>query len=412
MNKRTNAIIYSLLALGLIILIVVVSRSGSAPNNTNDSAETNANIPAAAQISTSDHTKGGTQTAPATLIEYGDFQCPACGAYTPVVAGLKDHFGNRLRIVFRHFPLTQIHRNAMQASLAAEAAGMQDKFWEMHDLLFDRQGQWSTLSASTFLETLTAYATELGLDTVQFESDMESTESKNKIAADTKSGNQLGVNGTPTFFLNGKKLQNPASTQAFIDLIEAEIGDASVAPVSTNDLSQNEYVHEHANFAVYLNGKKLDFSLAKYQSDEVDVNDPNHDHDSHEHDPYTHLHDGVGNVIHKHKAGVTMGYFLGTLGMELTNTCFTDDNGTAYCNGDGNSLKFFLNGNRVQSLADYELTDLDQILISYGPLVDSALEQQLASITDDACVYSELCPERGEAPTENCVGGLGTNCEQ
>ncbi len=408
---KKSSIIYIILAVALFGLIVWASRGPSLPDAPGDA---NGDIPAAAMILESDHSKGGNDTAPATLIEYGDFQCPACAAYADVVTALGAEFGRKLQIVFRNYPLTQIHRNANAASAAAEAAGNQGKFWEMHDLLFGRQSQWSNLTTPEAADLFADYARELNLNLERYNTDVTSDAVKQKVAADVRSGNDLGVRGTPTFILNGKKLQNPGTPEDFIALINAEIGDAEVAPLSEADISQNETVHEHADFALFLNGQQFDFGKDEYQSDEPVNEDPQHEHNDEltQHDPYVHIHDGVGSIIHKHKAGVTMGYFFETLGFELSDLCIKDDKGNEYCAGDGNSLKFFVNGKRVPSLVDYEFNDLDQILISYGPLVDTTVTAQLGSITDEACIYSETCPERGEAPTENCVGGLGTDCTQ
>lgn len=167
----------------------------------------------------SDWMKGNSQ-AEATLIEYGDFQCPACATYYPMTKQLLQDYPENLRIVYRHFPLPS-HRNAYPAALAAEAAGNQGKFWEMHDILFEKQDEWSNLAnpKEKFLE----YATELGLDLDKFESFYESDEAKNSADADTLSGNNLGVNATPTFYLNGRKLESIRSYQDFSSRVEEVI---------------------------------------------------------------------------------------------------------------------------------------------------------------------------------------------
>lgn len=372
MNKRTTAILYTLLALGLLVIIVLAAR-GSSSSPTPGNSESG-DVPTAAQITEADHTKGGTQTAPATLIEYGDFQCPACAAYAEVVRGISDQFGNRLRVVYRHYPLTQIHPNATRAAYATEAAGMQNMFWEMHDLLFERQGQWSNLPASAAEETFLNYAIELGLDGAQFKEDVESDAVRDKVAADTRSGNQLGVRGTPSFYLNGVKIDNPGSAQAFIDLIDAEIGDAQVAPVSASDLSQNPDADVYADFAVFLNGEQF---VIDQQPEDAAIAALAED----------------GLVMHAKKEGVTVGYVFDAYGMTLTNDCLTTNQGDEFCSGDGNSLKFFVNGKRVQSLASYEFENQDQILISYGPLVDTTITDQLDAVTTKACEYTQDCQE-------------------
>ena len=164
-------------------------------------------------ISTTDHVRGKPD-AKLTLVEFGDFQCPACAAYEPLVpADNKDV----LKVVFRHFPLTQMHQNALMGAKAAEAAGMQGKFWEMHDMLYDKQKEWSLgLNAR---DIIMGYAVTLKLDTKKFSDDLNSKAIEDKILAELKEGTQLDVQGTPTFFLNGRRLENPQSLEAFDKII-------------------------------------------------------------------------------------------------------------------------------------------------------------------------------------------------
>ncbi len=152
--------------------------------------------------------------AKVTLIEYADFQCPACHAYYPLVKQLQE-FKN-LSIVYRYFPLSQ-HANAWPAAQAAEAAGQQGKFWEMHNMLFDNQDNWSTSNSPE--EIFDAYAQTLGLDMTKFKADFNSAATKNKIQADYQSGASQ-VDGTPTFFLNNQKIKNPQSYGEFKDIIQ------------------------------------------------------------------------------------------------------------------------------------------------------------------------------------------------
>ena len=156
--------------------------------------------------------KGGA-TGSATLVEYSDFQCPACSAYYPVVKQLTKEFPQDLHFVYRYFPLSSIHKNARISAQAAEAAGKQNKFWEMHDLLFENQDEWANLADPK--EKFKEYAKSIGLDTEKFQKDLESKEVKDKVEKDYQNGLSLGVNATPTFFLNGEKLQNPRSYEEF-----------------------------------------------------------------------------------------------------------------------------------------------------------------------------------------------------
>lgn len=167
-------------------------------------------------ISKTDHVRGA-EDGKLTLVEFGDFQCPACGAYEPLIRQVVVDNKTILKVVFKHFPLVQIHQNALLAAKAAEAAGLQGKFWEMHDMLYDKQSEWSTgLNAHDFIIT---YATTLGLNTKKFSDDLNSKAIEEKIFAELKEGTKLGVQGTPTFFLNGKKLDSPQSLEAFNKLI-------------------------------------------------------------------------------------------------------------------------------------------------------------------------------------------------
>jgi Na+/H+ antiporter NhaA len=144
-----------------------------------------------------DHIRGPKKDAIVTLVEYGDFECPYCGQAEPVVRDLIGQFGE-LRFVFRHLPLTEVHPHAQLAAEAAEAAGAQDKFWEMHDLLMDHQGALTAMD-------LVGYARELGLDADKFRTELFRHTYAYRIAEDTDSADLATVSGTPTFFINGNR---------------------------------------------------------------------------------------------------------------------------------------------------------------------------------------------------------------
>ena len=181
------------------------------------SSDTNDSTPTVTSDITADDWIRGNPAASVSLLEYGDFQCPACGSYYLVVKQLKSEFGENIKFVFRNFPLKQPHPNAMAASTAAEAAGAQGKFWEMHDLLFERQSDWSR--KPTPKATFISYAEELGLNKEQFENDMALDEIEKAINVDFEAGLKSGVNATPTFFLNGVKIENPTSYEDFKTLL-------------------------------------------------------------------------------------------------------------------------------------------------------------------------------------------------
>ena len=143
----------------------------------------------------------GDAKAPVTLEEFGDFQCPPCGLLHPVLKTMEQEFGPRLRIVFREFPLVSVHQYAAAAARAAEAAGMQGKFWEMHDLLYENQKSWS--NAFDVRPIFEGYATKIGLDLEKFRRDSSSETLAQRILLDGKRGTSFGVKGTPTVFMNG-----------------------------------------------------------------------------------------------------------------------------------------------------------------------------------------------------------------
>ena len=174
--------------------------------------------------SSSDWSKGNKE-AKIVLVEYSDFQCPACGAYYPLLKQLNQELGGEMQFVYRHFPLRQIHANAELAARAAEAAGRQGKFWEYHDLLFENQREWSEKSGAKNI--FVRYAQSLDLDTGRFANDMDSQEAKEKVDKDYESGLKSAVDATPTFFLNGKKIQNPRSYDEFRNVIEEAIKNSS-----------------------------------------------------------------------------------------------------------------------------------------------------------------------------------------
>jgi protein-disulfide isomerase len=144
-----------------------------------------------------DHSSGPAD-APVTLVAYGDYQCPYCGQAYPIVEEIRKRLGERLRFVFRNFPLSQVHEHAEHAAEAAEAAAAQGKFWAMHDYLFEHQQQLDD-------DHLARYAQAVGLDTARFETAMRDHSEQPRVREDFMSGVRSGVNGTPTFFVNGAR---------------------------------------------------------------------------------------------------------------------------------------------------------------------------------------------------------------
>lgn len=162
----------------------------------------------------------GSNTLPITLIEYSDFQCPACASYYPLIERVVSDYKDSLRFVYRHFPLPY-HLQAKPAAYAAEAAGKQGKFWEMYRLLFEGHDDWAEKADAE--KTFASYAERIGLDMEQYRTDAASSEVKTNVDNDYRSGVRAKVNATPTFFLNGVKLQNPSSYESFKQIIDAAL---------------------------------------------------------------------------------------------------------------------------------------------------------------------------------------------
>lgn len=176
----------------------------------------------------------GAENAAITIVEYSDFQCPFCAQAAPVVDRIVNEYPDDVRVVYRHYPLRQIHAQAQFAAEAAEAAGRQGKFWEMHDLLFENMDAWSGASARTAFES---FAEQLGLDEEQFKTDMNDRAITQKVNNDYASGVAAGVQGTPTFFMNGVRL-NANGYQGFVDAIEEElerIGEVAEVTIEAGD---------------------------------------------------------------------------------------------------------------------------------------------------------------------------------
>lgn len=160
----------------------------------------------------------GNPDAPVTLEEYGDFQCPPCGMFAAFLGQLEKEYDSRLRVVFRNFPL-KMHEHAHEAALAAEAAGLQGRFWEMHDVLYREQEAWS--NASNARELFESYAGMIGLDLDKFRKDMDGDKARARVDADRQRGESLGINITPTLFINNQPLdpkdKNPEGIRAEIN---------------------------------------------------------------------------------------------------------------------------------------------------------------------------------------------------
>jgi len=218
-------------------------------------------------ITFSEHTTGGAN-AKATLVEYSDYQCPACGQFEPIVEDILKQYGDQLKFEYKNFPLIQIHPFAEAAAVAAEAAGQQGKYFEFHNMLFAKQSEWTSgMSPSTYFSK---YAQELGMDVKKFEQHERAGMIKDKVKADYKAAMALGLTSTPTFFLNGKKMEI-TSIDAFKAEIAAAInpnanfgvnaGDSANKVVPVTDASGTPVVTPAENTAPAAGGPAVKFGL-------------------------------------------------------------------------------------------------------------------------------------------------------
>ncbi|OGH38221.1 MAG: hypothetical protein A2905_04250 [Candidatus Levybacteria bacterium RIFCSPLOWO2_01_FULL_36_10] len=200
--------ISSFLFLGVFIFVIIQNKQNS------DTKQVSV------EVSQNDWIRGD-KNAKVTLIEFSDFECPACKAYTPYTEQLINDYKGKVRLVYKEFPLTSIHKNALPAAKAAEAAGAQNKFWQMHDLLFDKQDEWAGVLPP--IELFKKYAASLSLDLDKFQKDMNSSQVSEKIIRDMNEGNKIGLTGTPTFVLEGKMIQLPGNYEELKQIVEQEV---------------------------------------------------------------------------------------------------------------------------------------------------------------------------------------------
>lgn len=224
-NTWTIVIIAAVVIIGFLAWII---QNRPQQAHVSDSTPTQIN-----PVSAADHVEGASaQAAKATLVEYGDYQCPACGAYYPVVKQVVASHADSLRFVFRNLPIPQLHPNAELAARFAEAAGDQGKYFEMHDKLYENQKTWAPLSTGDAQNTFVQYGKDLGLDTTKLVTDANSATTTQVIESERIDAIGAGAQGTPTFFLDGKLIQNPQSLDAFNALIDNAVG--STSPIGSS----------------------------------------------------------------------------------------------------------------------------------------------------------------------------------
>lgn len=236
-----------LLIIGAVLVGAVIGgiwyynsqKSAGVSSNTNTTASNSATpakptntIPPNAPAGASPPNMSGSQTAAVTLEEFADFQCGSCAAANPVLNEIKSLYGSRIKFIFRNYPLSiPAHDKAYEAAAAAEAAGLQGKFWDMQNLLFTNQQAWT--AAPSYRQMWKGYAEKIGIDVAKWESDMVGMAAKGRVDADLARGKAVGVNSTPTLFVNGMML--PYSEMAVPKLkviIDAELAKSTGAPAA------------------------------------------------------------------------------------------------------------------------------------------------------------------------------------
>src|SRR5438552_135127 len=214
MRKAMKPVIVIVLAVAVAAgAAVFLSRQPDRPSETNAA-------PLTADIKSGGHFRGP-ENAQVTLVEFGDYQCPSCGAYHPFVKEILNRYPQQVRLEFHHFPLISIHPNSMAASKAAEAAGEQGHYWEMHDALFEYQTQWSTQPDPK--PYFAAMANRIGINAQIFLQAMDSPQLQERILKDVERGEDAKVDSVPTFFIDGQRVHINLSMEDFVQVVEAHL---------------------------------------------------------------------------------------------------------------------------------------------------------------------------------------------
>lgn len=206
------------IGVGLLTLLILV---GAAIFLSGSPAPQSTEVADAKTLLKSDSHATNPKGAKVTIVEFGDYQCPACGQAHPIVKRILEEYKDKINFVFRNFPLESAHKNARIAALAAEAASEQNKFWEMHDILYENQTEWENSNAP--LDLFMEYAKQVKLDEAKFKTAVEKKTFNDRVQNDYEDGIRLGINSTPTFFINGVKQQGSLPEAEFKQKIDAEL---------------------------------------------------------------------------------------------------------------------------------------------------------------------------------------------
>ena len=229
--KKKNLIIITISAVAIVAFMFWLIQNAPEKDRLYDETPTEINA-----VDETDNTKGVTDgSAKVTIVEYSDFECPACGAYYPLVKQVVADYADQVQFVYRHLPIRTIHPNAELAARYSEAAGIQGKFFEMHDLIFDNQPEWSRAATRVARQAFEDMGEALGLDVTKLTEDAQSDAVIAKIESHRIDAIGAGANSTPTFFVNGVLLtQNPQSYDDFVEIITGERPEALPATPSVD----------------------------------------------------------------------------------------------------------------------------------------------------------------------------------
>ena len=234
-NQKNNNSSLPIVIIGLVLVVALVGgwfwysstatiNKGNGNKTPNKTTEVNyAEIYAKALPGANPPNMLGSPTATVTVEEFADFQCPTCSVKHPIAKEIISTYGSRIKFIYRNFPL-QMHDKAYDASVAAEAAGLQSKFWDMQNQLFTNQATWVAKDPAVFRGVLEEYAQKIGLDMEKFKNDMAGLQAKTRVDLDMERGKSLRVNSTPSFFINGKPLALEQMTvEGMKQIIDAEL---------------------------------------------------------------------------------------------------------------------------------------------------------------------------------------------
>jgi len=226
--NKIKWIIFVIVSVGILAALVIIP--GNSQLNVDKINASDIQTATSQNGNIADHVYGDADSK-VTLIEYGDFQCPGCGSEHAVVKVILEKYKDKIRHVFRNYPIATSHPNARAAAAAAESAGLQNKYWEMHNLIYESQSDWENLTGTDRNDKFVSYAKQLGLDGTKFLSDMASNEVIKKINFDQALGKKSNVEATPSFYLNGSAISTTdwGSKTKFMSLIDTELTKAGIS---------------------------------------------------------------------------------------------------------------------------------------------------------------------------------------